>query len=141
MTDKHYPYPGKTGGDEPQEELLLTDEEITNLAGMQKITVWAGDPLEPACKNNRRIIAKAQVQKCQQHYRKEMEEVWKLQDLLMDMTVLNQNAPKITLTNDEVGWFATYLPDPPYRTGEITVIGGDPLDAVRKLNTQVSGKE
>lgn len=30
-------------------------------------------------------------------------EGWELQDSLLSLTVLNQNAPKIVLTNDEVG--------------------------------------
>ncbi len=36
----------------------LTEGEMANLP-LGKITVWAGDKLEPICTNNRKIIAKA----------------------------------------------------------------------------------
>ena len=63
----------------------------------------------------------------------ELREGWELQDTLLALTVLNQNAPKIVLTNDECGWYATYYPGPPYTGGETTVLGGNPLEAIRLL--------
>ena len=65
---------------------------------------------------------------------------WELQDTLLGLTVLNQNAPKIILTNDEAGWVVTYYPDPPYTTREISAIGGDPLDAVRELKKVLTNR-
>jgi hypothetical protein len=59
---------------------------------------------------------------------------WELYEILMDLTVLNQNAPKIILTNDEAGWLASYLPEPPTWDDSITVLGGNPLDVIRVLD-------
>jgi len=64
---------------------------------------------------------------------KARQEGWELQDSLLNMTVLSQNSPKIILTNDEAGWYATYLPNPPMQDNRVQVLGDDPLDAVRKL--------
>ena len=71
----------------------------------------------------------------------QVEEGWELQDRLLRMTVLNDNAPKIVLTNDEVGWYATYLPTPPRQDSAVIVLGGDPLDAVRKLSKALKNME
>jgi hypothetical protein len=43
-------------------EYKLTDEEMNKLP-LGKITVWAGDRLEPICTKNRKIIADAAVAK------------------------------------------------------------------------------
>ena len=61
------------------------------------------------------------------------KEGWELQDTLLNLTVLNQNAPKIVLTNDECGWSITYYPNPPYTTGKISIMKGNPLEVVRAL--------
>ena len=71
----------------------------------------------------------------------ELREGWELQDTLLALTVLNQNAPKIVLTNDEVGWYVTYYPEPPHTDGETTVIGGNPLDAIRLLKVALRKEE
>jgi len=67
-------------------------------------------------------------------------EGWELQDKLLAMTVLNQNAPKIVLTNDECGWNISYYPDPPRTEGELSVMKGNPLEAVRALDEILRGK-
>jgi len=42
-------------------------------------------------------------------------------------------SPKLVLTNDEVGWFARYLPNAPKEDGEVSVIGDGPFDALDRL--------
>ena len=63
----------------------------------------------------------------------QIETGWELQDKLLAMTVLNQTAPKIVLTNDECGWNISYFPDAPYTDGEISLMKGNPLEAVKAL--------
>ncbi len=67
-------------------------------------------------------------------------EGWELQDKLLAMTVLNQNAPKIVLTNDECGWSISYYPDPPNTKGGIGLTKDNPLEAVRALEQALSGE-
>ena len=64
-----------------------------------------------------------------------------LQQSLLDLTVLNQNAPKILLTNDEAGWYITYLPEPPSSEGEIVLLGDNPFDATRRLIESLKGEK
>jgi len=73
--------------------------------------------------------------------KKAVEEAWELQNSLLGMTNLNQNDPKIILTNDECGWNITYLPDPPSNEGEVSVMAGNPLEAVRALKQALKGEE
>ena len=61
----------------------------------------------------------------------------KVQDILLGLTVLNQNEPKIMLTNDEAGWYVTYLPEPPTEEGKVQILGDNPLDALEKLQATV----
>ena len=49
--------------------------------------------------------------------------------------------PKVLLTNDEAGWYATYLPEAPKVDGEIQVLGNSPEDALTLLLKALGVKE
>ena len=49
--------------------------------------------------------------------------------------------PKVVLTNDEVGWFATYYPDVPQLTNSLVVLGDTPVEALSKLVKALGVKE
>jgi len=67
------------------------------------------------------------------YFEAQKEKAWELQDTLLELTVLNQTAPKIVLTNDECGWNISYLPNAPSNEGEITMMRGNPLEVVIAL--------
>ena len=81
-----------------------------------------------------RVREKAYKQAQEEERKRIVAEGWELQDKLLAMTVLNQNAPKIVLTNDECGWNISYFPDPPNTEGELSIMKGNPLEAVRALD-------
>jgi len=116
---------------DPDEELLLTPEQTisalkeanTNYKPSREHYLVLNSDIEL------RALLKAQLAKVTPI----IAEAWDLQDTLLNLTVLNQNAPKIVLTNDECGWSITYYPDPPFTEGEISLMKGNPLEAVRAL--------
>lgn len=103
------------------EKCLLTREEIQE-------AILAGD-----YEGRFYRVGEAQLTKAIPIVAEEIKGGWELQDTLLELTVLNQNAPKIILTNDECGWNISYFPDPPFTEGEISTMKGDPLEAVRAL--------
>ena len=130
---------------------LLSDEEIKKLKPYCAETADCNYPFgvnqEVQCDDcYKKIAAQAQRGISMVYHNTKIEQAriegYELQDTLLDFTVLNQTAPKIVLTNDECGWVATYYPDAPRTDGEVSVMEGNPLEAIRALKEVLkSGEE